>query len=282
MRYRKTFINDRFIFKPLFVQVQVRDSFNNLFDNFTSASTYIQWKTDSSMLGIKSPNALDSLELSVDDALNGVQLMNKDTLNSRRVYYQVFSTKSLKGDTKLNARLQNRAGKGADDSHLTTELSIHFVSDVKVTPETLTVFNHPSNVVSLSLLAGSGYYHAEVETIRSLNSEGIEQGGVESVGNVLKINHISASSVVVSPMVNNGLTLLNVFDYCVAPEILSQKIVALKEGDSSINRQIVQWAPSTTSKIQVKFIKKTFINPLSPTTLFFLIDHNKNFSRIFV
>lgn len=102
------------------------------------------------MLGIKSPNALDSLELSVDEALNGVQLMNKDTLNSRRVYYQVFSTKSLKGDTKLNARLQNRAGKGADDSHLNTDLSIHFVSDVKVTPETLTVFNHPSNVVSLS------------------------------------------------------------------------------------------------------------------------------------
>lgn len=233
------------------MQVQVRDSFNNLFDNFTSDSTNIQWKTDSSMLALKSPNALNSLELSVDESLHGVQLMNKDTLNSRRVYYQVFNTKSLKGDAKLNARLQSRAERGADDSHLTTDLKIHFVSDVKVTPETLTVFNHPSNVVSLSLLAGSGYYHAEVETIRSLNSEGIEQGGVESAGNVLKINHISASSVVVSPMVNNGLTLLNVFDYCVAPEILQHKIMALKEGDSSINRQLVQWGPSTTSKIQV-------------------------------
>lgn len=60
-------------------------------------------------------------------------------------------------------------------------------------------------------------------------------------------------------MVNNGLTLLNVFDYCVAPEILTQRIVALKEGDSSINRQIVQWAPSTTSKIQVNYIKKLLL-----------------------
>lgn len=246
--------------RPLFVQVQVRDSFNNLFDNFTSDSTYIQWKTDSNMLGLKSHSALDSMELSVDESLHGVQLMNKETLNSRRVYYQAFSTKSVKGDTKLSARLQNPARKGTHDNQLSTVLSVHFVSDVKVTPETLTVFNHPSNVVSLSLLAGSGYYHAEVETIKSLNSEGIEQGGSESAGNVLKINHISANSVVVSPMLNNGLTLLNVFDYCVAPEILQQKIVTLKEGDSSINRQIVQWAPSTTSRIQVAGINSIVAN----------------------
>ena len=123
------------------------------------------------------------------------------------------------------------------------------------------MFNHPSNVVSLSLLNGSGYYHAEIETIKILMHENDDQKQASKmVGNVLKINQISSSSVIVSPLVNNGLTYLHVFDYCVPPGNLAQKISVLSE--LSIGGQLVQWPASTTSKIQViwdLFRKEGFI-----------------------
>ena len=112
-----------------------------------------------------------------------------------------------------------------------------------MTPDTLTVFNHPSNVVSLGLSHGSGHFHAEVETLRAAAGE--------APGRVLQVSQVAAGSVLVAPILNNGLVNLHVFDYCVAAEALPHKIAALSEPDSALDAQILQWAPTTTAKIQV-------------------------------
>lgn len=110
--------------------------------------------------------------MSIDEEAHGVQLLAKDSLLSQKVYYQTFNTKSRDGETKLTARLQ---ANDFDKTFLNSDLTVHFVSDVKIKPETLTIFNHPSNVVSLSLAKGSGFYHAEIETIKTLINEQMQQ-----------------------------------------------------------------------------------------------------------
>lgn len=249
--------------RPLFVQVQVRDAFLNLFDNFTSKTTVLDWNVENKKMIDKSTNDLNSLELSIDEAANGLELMTKEKMNSQRVYFQEFITnskvigKSKTGSSKITARLKVNE---AYNNYLTTDLIVNFVSDVRISPETLTIFNHPSNIVPLSLSNGSGYFHAEIETIKTLLNEDSQNQQNKNTGSVLKINHISSSSVVVSPLVNNGLTFLHVFDYCVPPAILKQKIKPLIDGESGIYKQSFQWLPSTTSKIQVAGINSIVSN----------------------
>ena len=158
--------------RTLFIQVQVRDSLDNLFDNFTSTSTNLEWKVQDKKLLDKSTSDLSFLEMSIDEEAHGVQLLVKDTIISQKVYYQIFNTKSRDGETKVTARLQ---ANDLEKKFLSSDLTVHFVSDVKIKPEKLTIFNHPSNVVSLSLAKGSGYYHAEIETIKTLISEQMQQ-----------------------------------------------------------------------------------------------------------
>jgi len=68
---------------------------------------------------------------------------------------------------------------------LESELTINFVSDVSIQPDVLKIFNHPSNMATLNLLDGSGYYHAEIETIRVQLSEDQSKQADQS-SNVLK------------------------------------------------------------------------------------------------
>jgi len=144
--------------RPLLVEVKVKDVMGNLFDNFTSAKTGLEWNLENKKLLEKSKTDLSWLEMSVDEIEKGIVLSRgAEATESQKVYYQVFETKAKFGDAKLSVRMNK----------LTSELNVQFVDDVRVSPEALTVFNHPSNVVSLVLANGSGYYHSEIETIRS-------------------------------------------------------------------------------------------------------------------
>jgi hypothetical protein len=67
---------------------------------------------------------------------------------------------------------------------------VHFVSDAKIQPDQLTIFNHPSNVISLGIQRGSGYYHAEIETIKAhsvISDDSQQQQKSDIPQNVLKI-----------------------------------------------------------------------------------------------
>ena len=146
--------------RDFFVQVNVRDSMDNLFDNFTAAQ--LEWMVgNKKVLEKSSKNDLSSVELSVDEVEGGVQLSLADSFNSNKVYYQTFHTKAKTGETKLSVKLK------AGQQQLAAEMNVQLVEDVRIRPDTLTVFNHPSNVVALNLSNGSGHFHAEIETIRS-------------------------------------------------------------------------------------------------------------------
>src|SRR5690606_25693288 len=151
-------------------------------------------------------------------------------------FYQEFTTKGKLGDCKLTAKLYLNNKNDANTNYLTKILNIHLVSDAKVQPDQLTIFNHPSNVISLSVLRGSGYYHAEIETIRvnallaiadllrSSTDDAHHPMNNAGAGHVRSISHITDSTVVVGPDRANGLALLHLFDYCVPPVKLDSVI----------------------------------------------------------
>ena len=160
---------------PLLVQIQVKDALNNIFDNFTSLN--LDWEIENKKLLELSSQSIKYVDLSaLDDRTGLIMLANtvanaasNEKLNRNRLFYQIF---------KIDSKLVNKHGHGndskltaklywmADDKKifLSKSLSIHFVSDVRVQPDSLTVFNHPSNVVTLALSQGSGLYQAEIET----------------------------------------------------------------------------------------------------------------------
>lgn len=155
--------------------------------------------------------------------------------------------------------------------YLTSTLNIHFVSDVRIEPNTLTIFNHPSNIIPLGLSLGSGHYHAEIETVHQPQSSSI--GDLSSSSStsrgevVLKINQITESSVIVSPSANNGLTYLHIYDYCVPPsdqqsnEMAMTSTVMMRLLPPSIhNNRVMTWPPYATAKIQVAGINSILVN----------------------
>ena len=73
---------------------------------------------------------------------------------------------------------------------------------------------------------------------------------------MLKINQITSHNVMVSPLVNNGLTYLHIFDYCMPPAALPQLISVL-----DINKQqLLRWPATATSKIQLAGINSIIVN----------------------
>lgn len=224
--------------RPLLIQTVARDSLNNPFDNFTSLP--IEWTFEHKHLLEKSKqhSRLQHVQVAKNDDSSLVIVADDSIVTSNILYYQTFTSRShLGGSTKLTAQLASR---------LTSTLTVNFVSDVKVKPESLTVFNHPSNVISLALLDGSGYYQAEIETINMDPSTNFNPKWDQTkLGNVLKINQITESSVVISPLVNNGLTYLHIYDYCVPPKS------ALTDGSLTDQRTVITWPPYATAKIQV-------------------------------
>jgi hypothetical protein len=73
-------------------------------------------------------------------------------------------------------------------------LNVHFVSDAKLQPDQLTIFNHPSNVVSLGIQRGSGYYHAEIETVRAVQQQQAAQQADDPALHSSKSDSSSSSS----------------------------------------------------------------------------------------
>ena len=114
-------------------------------------------------------------------------------------------------------------------------------------------------MVTLNLLDGYGYYHAEIETIRVQLSEDQSKQADQS-SNVLKINQINENNIVVSPLVNNGLTYLHVYDYCVAPALLKTNIDLLKRKPTDNRGVLTRWTPSSSAKIQVAGINSILAN----------------------
>jgi nuclear pore complex protein Nup210 len=236
--------------RPLYIQLLVRDSLNNIFDNFTSLS--LEWNCDGKKLIERSTKfpKIRSLEIA-NSPEDSSQLIlpaeNDEILNTNRLFYQIFDTKAKYGDTKLKAILHLNK-----HTTLNSLINIKLVSDVKIQPEILTIFNHPSNVVPLSLSHGSGHFNAEIETVKSQE----QSNKIDQSLNVLKINQLNEHNVIVSPLAHSGLAHLNIFDYCVPPLIPLESFL----NEQPEKRYQIIWPPTATSKIQVAGINSIMVN----------------------
>ncbi len=116
------------------MQVQVLDSLNNPFDNFTSAATSLEWHADHAhLLGLQAPApALRSLQLRVDAARRAVLLSSAATAASHRVHYAELATRGVRGEAQLTARLTGPHSAAAS-GQLAASLRVRLVADVKVT-----------------------------------------------------------------------------------------------------------------------------------------------------
>ena len=159
-------------------------------------------------------------------------------------------------ETKLTAKLF-LDGSESSPNFLSKSQTISFVSSARIQPDSLTIFNHPSNVITLTLAAGSGHFQAEIEAIKSDQQQQQHSEQLDSGASRLKINQITERSIVVSPLVNNGPTLLHLFDYCVPP---LNEFLLTKTDLSLAKTEFVYWQPAATARINVAGINSILVH----------------------
>jgi hypothetical protein len=248
--------------RPLLVQLLVKDVLNNIFDNFTSLN--VEWEIGNNKL-LETLSNIKSVELSALEDRTGLSMLGEadnsfhKQQSKDRFFYQIFTVHSKLvnkhgngNDSKLTAKLYLNANDKTS-SFLSKTLTVNFVTAAKIQPDSLTIFNHPSNIITLALSSGSGHFQAEVETVRG---DQHQQPGELDLGNRLKINQITEHSVVVSPLINNGLTLLHIYDYCIPPlnEFLS------RINTQSSKSEVIFWQPATTARINVAGINSILVH----------------------
>jgi hypothetical protein len=224
--------------RNLYIQLLVKDSNGQQFDNFTSDN--LKWHIADSKYVSKSEKfpKIRSIQVIQSDEYLTILREGHETFNSNRLYFQTFDTKAILGQTGISVNL---ALDQSDSKPLKSKAKIQLVAGVRIQPEKLVIFNHPSNVVTMELFDGSDHYYGEIETVKSL----------ESNIKVLKINSINEKNVIISPLANNGLANLHIYDYCVPPSIgLS---------DVQYEQIVFNWPPSCTAKIQIAGINSIMV-----------------------
>ncbi|RNA36717.1 nuclear pore membrane glycoprotein [Brachionus plicatilis] len=177
--------------RDLNIQLLVKDSNGKEFDNFSGLNSV--WKFDSNF--ISKQKEMKYLNLKPIDQNT---LAKETNFGYHTLFYQSFVPNKRAGETKIELKLFTD-----ENDYLENFLNIRFVNDVRVEPSQLVLFNHPSNIQQLKLFDGSGYFQAEVESKEK---------------SLLEINKIWDSGIQVSPLTNNGLCFINVFDYCMPPQ----------------------------------------------------------------
>ena len=244
--------------RPLLVQMLVKDALNNIFDNFTSL--HVEWEISNKNM-LETVTNIQSVELSALEDRTGLTMLaetgNSFQKQSRdRFFYQVFAvhSKSIKkheNHLKLTGKLYLDANDNKKSVFLSKTLTVNFVSLAKIYPDSMTIFNHPSNIITLALSNGSGHFQAEIETVKG------EQTNEIDLGNRLKINQITEHSIVVSPLVNNGLTLLHIYDYCIPP---FNDFLSRADAPQLSKSELIFWQPASTARINVAGINSILVH----------------------
>jgi hypothetical protein len=205
------------------------------------------------MSSSSSQTSIKSIEVSAAKDRHGLLLLAADSEVSprNRVFFQAF--KINKRGVHANASLKLTAKMHLNEKQdklniLSKSLLVKFVSLVQIEPESLTVFNHPSNVVTLALSQGSGHFQAEIETVQ--NDQLIDSE------HRLKINQITDHNIVISPLNSNGLSLLHVFDYCIPPPFLTE---SFSQNDDDTKTKLILWPAAATARIQVAGINSILV-----------------------
>ncbi|XP_028679797.1 nuclear pore membrane glycoprotein 210 [Erpetoichthys calabaricus] len=179
------------------------------FDNFSSLS--ILW--DSTKVSLASIEPYMPMELSLyEDAHRQKKLQGRQTVLVHRDSGLVSITVTAIGyqTSHLNAARVQKVYDRLTPVSATIELLL--VEDVKVFPETVTIYSHPDVRVELSLLQGSGYFFVNTS--------------VERIGNVVYQEEKGVAEV--HPLHPGSLTVM-VHDLCLAFPAPARAIVHISD-----------------------------------------------------
>ncbi|XP_070200007.1 nuclear pore membrane glycoprotein 210-like [Littorina saxatilis] len=180
--------------KDLRLQVALTDSSGNRFDNFSSLA--LDWSvSDTTLATVVHPEFLRSDILTSDEGLltiRSYQTMKPYGRTGTVVVTATISSYKQKYFRAAGVRLQERISPKISKS-----VELLLVEEAVISPDTFSIFNHPSNKVMINVERGSGYFH-----LAKLESQ------------VLDTSYISRSkSVLVNPL-KDGSQSFTVYDLC--------------------------------------------------------------------
>lgn len=202
-------------YKPVKLTVTIKDDRSRVFDNATSL--HVDW--------VLSKKTLGSVQFE-----GGVFLAEKSEASYvlPLSHYQIVIPKNRTGTLKIvaaivsyrklllkslgitpeypNFGIVNEVGY-EETPVIETTLSVVFVNDTIVSPEQITVFNHPQNKVVLKVSQGSGYYKVE-----------------QSSSEIADVRYLETSHTVEVIPRTDGLLLLTLIDLCLPSKPASAEI----------------------------------------------------------
>ncbi|KAL8601946.1 hypothetical protein ACOMHN_008438 [Nucella lapillus] len=180
--------------KDLRLQVALTDSSGRRFDNFSSLS--LDWSlSDAGLASVLHPELLLTEVITVDDGAGSVRSYQTLRPNSKTGTVVVTATISQyrkdylrAADVTIQERITPRIRKS---------LELLLVEEAVISPDTVSIFNHPSNKVTIMVERGSGYFH-----LPQMDSK------------VIQASYISKSKGVWVNPLKDGFQSLTVYDLC--------------------------------------------------------------------
>lgn len=222
--------------------LEVYDQQGHKFDNFSSLN--IIW--ESTKYSLASIEANMSMELSLKDHGNGQKKMHG--LQTVLVHHKAGTTTiSATATGYLHSHLRAAEVIKQFDPLIPVSAAIDLVlvEDVKVTPEKVTIYNHPAIKTELFIKEGSGYFHINTSVI-----------------NVVKVTYEEAQGVaVVYPLLPGSLSVM-IHDLCLPSTILAKTEVYVSD--------IQEVYVGVVDKVEIGKVVKAYVRVLDTSKNYFL------------
>lgn len=222
--------------------LEVYDQQGHKFDNFSSLN--IIW--ESTKYSLASIEANMSMELSLKDHGNGQKKMHG--LQTVLVHHKAGTTTiSATATGYLHSHLRAAEVIKQFDPLIPVSAAIDLVlvEDVKVTPEKVTIYNHPAIKTELFIKDGSGYFHINTSVI-----------------NVVKVTYEEAQGVaVVYPLLPGSLSVM-IHDLCLPSTILAKTEVYVSD--------IQEVYVGVVDKVEIGKVVKAYVRVLDTSKNYFL------------
>ncbi|XP_066264893.1 nuclear pore membrane glycoprotein 210-like [Branchiostoma lanceolatum] len=147
-------------FKNLDVDVVVTDGNGRHFDNFSSLA--IAWETSNQSLADFASSITTTREVHGQGKYSGHKVLTSmQTVVPKKKRGVMTITGSIQGYNKHF--FQYHGIKIATDlsPRISSSLDLLLVDDVKLAPDSVSIFNHPSDKVQIDVSGGSGHFHVE-------------------------------------------------------------------------------------------------------------------------
>lgn len=222
--------------------LEVYDQQGHKFDNFSSLN--IIW--ESTKYSLASIEANMSMELSLKDHGNRQKKMHG--LQTVLVHHKAGTTTiSATATGYLHSHLRAAEVIKQFDPLIPVSAAIDLVlvEDVKVTPEKVTIYNHPAIKTELFIKEGSGYFHINTSVI-----------------NVVKVTYEEAQGVaVVYPLLPGSLSVM-IHDLCLPSTILAKTEVYVSD--------IQEVYVGVVDKVEIGKVVKAYVRVLDTSKNYFL------------